>query len=273
MTTATLTPDRRAADGVRITFPRVLRSEWVRLRSLRSTWITMLVTVVIVIGFGALSCFGFTSRHESTGFVEPGFDPTFRSLVGTFFGQLAFGILGVLTVTGEYTTGMIRATFMAVPRRTTVFAGRLTVFAAATLVVLVPTTVVTFLVGQAILARDHFDTTLSAPHVFRAVLGCALYLMSIGLLGMALGWLLRHTAGAIATLVGLLFILPLLVVFLPDPWPNRLEKWLPGGAGQAIFHVVPEANRLAPWAGFGVLMAYLAVILAAAALLLRARDV
>jgi ABC-2 type transport system permease protein len=271
MTTATLTPDRAAAGGaVRVTFPRVLHAEWIRLRSLRSTWITMLVTIAIVVGFGALSCYGYVSRDHAN-FV--GIDPAFRSLVGTFFGQLAFGVLGVLVVTGEYSTGMIRATFTAVPRRLAVFTARLSVFAVTTLAVLVPTTIVTFLVGQTILARDHVDTTLGAPDVLRAVVGAALYLVAIGLLGMAFGWLVRHTAGAIATLVGVLLVLPLLVVFLPDPWPTRLAKWLPSGAGQSILHVHTDTDRFAPWTGFGVLMAYVVIVLVAAAVLLRSRDV
>ena len=272
MTTATMAP-RSQAGGVRVTFPRVLYAEWIRLRSLRSTWITMLVTVAIVIGFGALSCWGYVSRPHGNGFEPENVDAAFRSLVGTFFGQLAFGVLGVLVVSGEYSTGMIRATFTAVPRRLAVFGGRLAVFAAVTLVVLVPTAIVAFLVGQTILARDHVDTTLGAPGVSRAVIGCALYLVAIGLLGMAFGWLVRHTAGAIASLVGVLLVLPLLVVFLPDPWPVRLQKWLPSGAGQSILHVHTDVDRFAPWTGFGVLMAYVAIVLAISAVLLRSRDV
>lgn len=265
MTTATLSHRR----SVGVTFPRVLRSEWVRLRSLRSTWITMLVTVVLVIGVGALSCYGYVSRDHQ----ELGIDPTFRSLVGTFFGQLAFGMLGVLVVTGEYATGMIRATFASVPRRLTVFFGRLTVFAATTLVVLVPTAIVAFLVGQSILSRDHVDTTLSAPHVLRGVLGCALYLVAIGIFGMALGWLIRNTSGAIFALVGILFVAPIVARFMPDPWPDRLIKWLPNGAGESIIHVHAEAKMFGPWAGFGVLMGYVGIVLVAAAVLLRRRDV
>jgi len=273
-TTAVPAPARKSPlDGIRITFPNVVRSEWVRFRSLRSTWITMLLTVAIVIGFGALSCLGAVSHDRGAEVLRPDFDATLRSLVGTFFAQLAFGVLGVLVVTGEYSTGMIRATFTAVPRRLTVFLARLTVFALASFVVLVPTAVVTFLIGQSILARDGVDTTLGAPHVLRAVIGSALYLVAIGLLGMALGWLIRHTAGAIFALVGVLFVVPLIIVFMPRPWPDRLEKWLPGGAGQAILHTVRDHDSLAPWTGYGALMLYVAVVLLVAAVLLRARDV
>jgi ABC-2 type transport system permease protein len=262
------------AAGVRVTFPRVLYSEWLRLRSLRSTWITLFVTVLILVGIGALSALGSVSHENGGAVTRPNdFDPTLRTLVGAFLAQLALGVLGVLAVTGEYSTGMIRATFTAVPRRMTVFLARMTMFAVLSLTALVPTAVVTFWIGQAILARDDVDTTLGAPHVLRAVVGCALFLTAIGLLGMALGWLIRHTAGAIASLVGVLFVVPLVIVFMPQPWPDRLEKWLPAGAGQAIMHTVRDSDSLGPWAGFGALMLYVVAVLAIAAILLRARDV
>jgi hypothetical protein len=273
MTATTMSPGQHVADEVRVTFPRVLHSEWVRLRSVRSTWITMLVTAVIVIGLAALFCYGYVSHPRGAVVDRQGFDPALRSLAGTFLAQLAVGVLGVLVVTAEYSTGVIRATFTAVPRRMTVFAGRLVMFTVASFAVLIPMALVAFAIGQSILSRDDAGTTLGAPHVLRAVVGCALYLVAIGLLGMGLGWLIRHTAGAIVTLVGVLFVLPLIIVFFPQPWPNRLEKWLPGGAGQSILHTVRESNSLAPWAGYGVLMIYVAVVLVVAALLLRARDV
>jgi ABC-type transport system involved in multi-copper enzyme maturation permease subunit len=259
---------------VRVTMPRVMRAEWVRLRTLRSTWTTLIVTVVIVVGLGTLFTAARAANWPPRDPAElVGFDPTLASLGGTFLGQLAIGVLGVLVVTGEYSTGMIRATFTAVPRRLSVLTARAVVFAGATLAVLVPTTIVAFLLGQQMLSRRHIETTLGAPHVARAVIGAALYLVAIGLLGVGLGWLLRHTAGAIATLFGVLLILPILIHFLPDPWPDRLGKWLPGAAGQALWTVRPDANSLGPWTGFLVLLGYVVVILLAAAALLRARDV
>lgn len=266
---------RTAAPGAgRVTFGRVLRSEWVRFRSLRSTWITLAVTVLIVIGLGA----AFTAaRAAHWPPRDPGelvsFDPTRTSLGGTFLAQLAIGVLGVLLVTGEYSTGMIRATFTAVPRRLAVLTARMLVFAAAGLVVLVPTCVVAFVLGQQLLSSKHIETDFSNPGVTRAVIGAGLYLVAIGLLGVALGWLLRHTAGAIAVLVGLLLIIEILVHLLPAPWPDRVAKWLPAEAGQALWTVKPEAHTLAPWSGFGVLMLYVATGLIAAAFLLHRRDV
>jgi ABC-2 type transport system permease protein len=259
---------------IRVTFPRMLYAEWLRFRSLRSSWITLLVTVVFVVGLGALFTAARAAHWPPR---DPGelisFDPTRASLGGTFLAQLAVGVLGVLLVTGEYTTGMIRATFTAVPHRISVLLARSSVFAVTTVVVLVPTTVVAFLLGQHFLSAKHIETTLSAPGVARAVIGAALYLVAIGLFGMALGWLVRHTAGAIAVLFGLLLVVPILVHFLPDPWPDRISKWLPGDAGQALWTVRPDAHTLGPWAGFAVLLGYVAAAIVAAAVLLRARDV
>jgi ABC-2 type transport system permease protein len=175
--------------------------------------------------------------------------------------------------TGEYGTGMIRATFTAVPRRVTVLVGRSMVCAVTTVVVLVPTCLVAFVIGQRFLATKNIETTLGAPGVTRAVIGAGLYLAAIALLGVALGWLTRHTAGAIGALVAVLLIVPILVHLLPDPWPDRISQWLPGDAGQALWTVRPQPHTLAPWTGFGVLLAYVAAALVAAAVLLRRRDV
>jgi ABC-2 type transport system permease protein len=263
----------RAFDDCRVTFLNVVRSEWVRFRSLRSSWITLGVATVIVVGLGAL----FTAARAAHPPADPrellDFDPTLASLGGTFLAQLAIGVLGVLLVTGEYATGMIRATFTAVPRRLNVVAARVVVFATVGLVVLIPTTLIAFLLGQQLLSSGHLETTLGAPNVARAVIGAALYMVAIGLFGAALGWLLRHTAGAISTLFAILLIIPILIHLLPDPWPDRINKWLPGQAGQVLWQVRRDANTLSPWGGFGMLMLYVAVITIAAAILLNRRDV
>jgi hypothetical protein len=168
---------------------------------------------------------------------------------------------------------MIRATFTAAPRRLSVLLARAAVFATTGLVVLIPTTLVAFLLGQQLLSSKHIETSLGAPHVMRAVIGAALYLVAIGLFGMGLGWLLRHTAGAIATLFGGLLVARIVVSFLPSPWPDRIIKYLPDSAGHALWSVRPESNTLGPWAGLAVLLGYVAVVLVGGALLLRARDV
>ncbi|MDQ1747143.1 MAG: type transport system permease protein [Frankiaceae bacterium] len=281
MTAATAaTVERRSPlDGVRVTFPRILRAEWVRFRSLRSSWITLGITVALIIGLAALACWGRASHwppHDRGELLS--FNPTLQSIgPGAIFGQLAVGVLGVLLVTGEYATGMVRATMAAVPRRLPVLIARTVVFALLMLAVLVPSVFAAFFLGQDLLSAKHIDTTIGAPHVLRAVFGAGIYLVGIGLLGMGLGWLLRHTAGAIASLFGILLILPLLVHFLPSPWPDNVTKWLPGGvdgtAGVAVWNTHQGAHSFGPWTGFGVLMAYVAIVLVAAAAMLRTRDV
>jgi ABC-2 type transport system permease protein len=279
-TTAVPVPARKSPlDGIRVTFPNVVRSEWVRFRSLRSSWVTLAVTVVLLVGLAALFSWARAAHWPPRDQAEAAsFDPTQQAIAGgTFLGQLAIGVLGVLLVTGEYATGMIRATMTAVPQRAPVLVARAFVFALFMLVVLVPSVVVAFLVGQVLLASKGIDTTLGAPNVLRMVAGAGLYLVGIGLLGMGLGWLLRHTAGAISTLFGTLFILPLIVHFLPAPWPVNLTKWLPGGvgdtAGLAIWTPHPGAHSFGPWAGFGVLMLWVVAMFVIGAIILRRRDV
>jgi hypothetical protein len=245
----------------------------VKLRTLRSSWVVLAVTVLFVAGLSAVFC-GFTAQHWSheSLFDRLTFDPTQTSLGGVFLAQLSIGVLGVLVVTGEYATGMVRATFAAVPKRLPVLAAKLLVFAAVCTVVTVPSSYAGFAIGQQFLKSQDIQTDLSAPGVNRAVLGAGLYLVAVGLFGVALGWLVRHTAGAIATLFGLLLVLPLVVRFLPTSWADDIGTWLPSNAGQAVFSVAPSRlTTLGPWEGFGVLCAWavLAVMLATAALLRR----
>jgi hypothetical protein len=259
--------------ALRVTFPRVVRSEWVKFRSLRSTWITLGLVVLFVVGLGVLFSAARAAHWARADAVERAtFDPAATSLGGTFLAQLAIGVLGVLVVTAEYGSGMIRASLTAVPRRLPVLGAKTLVFAVITLIATLPAAFLAFVLGQRMLAGKHIETTLAAPHVTRAVIGAALYLTAIGLFGVALGWLLRHTAGAIATLVGLLLVLPILVHFLPTSWSDTVGKWLPGSAGQAVFAVRPEPHSFTPWVGFAVLCAYVAVCLVAAAVLLVRRD-
>lgn len=279
MTAATVAPGRQVGDGVRVTFPRVVRSEWVRFRSLRSSWVTLAITVLLLVGLAALSCWAREAHWPPR---DPGEAASFNATLqaigpGTFLAQLAVGVLGVLLVTGEYATGMVRATMAAVPRRVPVLLARGLVFASFMAAVLVPAVFVAFFVGQGLLASKNIDTTLHAPNALRVVFGAGLYLVAIGLLGMALGWVLRHTAGAITALFGLLFIVPLIIHFLPAPWPSNVTKWLPGGvgdsAGIAVWTPHPGTTSLGPWAGFGVLVLWAVVVFAVGAITLRRRDV
>jgi ABC-type transport system involved in multi-copper enzyme maturation permease subunit len=255
-------------------FRAALRSEWSKLRTVRSTMWSLLVTVAIIVGLGALFCAARVSRWDH---LDPGelrnFDPAGFSLNGIFLAQLAIGVLGVLVMSSEYATGQIRATLGAIPQRRLVLAAKALVFGLVTLVVGMVACLTSFGIGQAIFKAKHAGVSLGDPGVTRAVVGGALYLAAIGLLGLGLAAILRRTAGAIATLVGLLLILPILANFLPSPWNDDISKYLPGEAGGAIFHVVQRSSTsLSPWAGFAVLCAYVAAALLVGTVLLDRRD-
>ena len=257
----------------KVTQARVLLSEWTKIRSLRSTVFSLLAAIVFIVGLSVLVP-SVTVAHwpphdlrEATAF-----DPTTRSLSGIFLAQLAIGVLGVLLISGEYATGMIRATFAAVPARLPVLWAKATVFATVTLALMVPSVLGAFWIGQSILTSKHLQAKLSDPGVLRAVIGAALYLTVVGLLGIGLGALLRNTAAGISTLFGLLFVLPIIVRFLPSSWADPINKYLPSSAGEAITHVHPDPTMLAPWTGFGLFCAYAIAILIAAAVSLRRRD-
>jgi ABC-2 type transport system permease protein len=253
--------------------PAVLRSEWTKLRSVRSTVWALLATIGITVGFGSLFCLAYTARYDRLGVGERrSIDPTLLSLRGLFLSSLAIGVLGVLVMSSEYATGMIRATFTAVPQRRTVLAAKTVVFGAVALVIGVASAFAAFGAGQAILHRKHLGTSLSDPAVLRAVVGAGIYLTIVGLLGLALGAILRRTAGAIATLVGLVFVADLLVEALPSPWDTDIGKLLPGNAGLALFSVHPNPDRLTPASALFVLLAWLAVAFITATLCLTRRD-
>ncbi|MDT7537337.1 MAG: type transport system permease protein [Actinomycetota bacterium] len=257
----------------KVTPARVVLSEWTKLRTLRSTVWSLLAAVVFVIGFSVLVPSVVRAHWPPR---DPrdaiGFDPVGVSLVGGFFAQLAIGVLGVLLMTGEYATGMIRATLAAVPKRLPVLWAKALVFTVTTLVLMIPTCLVGFFIGQSILSSKHIQTSLGQPHVSRAVIGSALYIAGIGLLGLGLGALLRNTAGAISTLFGLLFVVPVVVHFLPASWSDAIGKYLPSNAGQGIYSLHVDPTQLAPWTGFAVFLLYAVVALALAAVGLVRRD-
>jgi ABC-2 type transport system permease protein len=254
----------------------VARSEWTKIRSLRSTYWTFLVTAGLTIGLGSLFALGRTSGHASgreaitASFNAAGFP--FNAL---FLAQLAIGVLGVLVITTEYSSGMIRTTFTAVPQRGLVLAVKAVIFGCVTLVVSVITTFVTFFASQAILNRGtvKYGVSLSSPHALRIVIGAALYMTVCALLGVALGALLRSTAAAITALAGLLFILPIMMNFLPVSWHrDAIAQWLPSNAGMQIVEKVTQPLQFSPWVGLAVFAGWVAVAFAAGLALLRRRD-
>jgi ABC-type transport system involved in multi-copper enzyme maturation permease subunit len=256
-----------------VTQRRVTRSEWTKLVSLRSTRYALAATLLLVIGIGLLACIVFESRWAHLSATDKhDFHALSVSLAGINFAQLAIGVLGVLVITGEYSTGMIRSTFAAVPTRLPVLWGKAAVFAAVAFAISLPATVLVFLVGQAILSGEHINIALSHPGVERALIGAPLFLTAMGLFGLGLGAIIRSTAGGIAALAGIVFVLPPIIGLLPTSVANSIDPYLPSNAGGAVWTINPDPNTLAPWAGFGIFCAYVAIALGVAAVLLVRRD-
>lgn len=271
MTTTIPTYTAPAGD---VRFTGVLASEWTKLRSLRSTLWSLAAAVVMLVGFAVLFTAGVVSRWDRLGPADKlGFDPTRVSIAGVFLAQLAIGVLGVLIIGGEYTTGMIRSSLAAVPKRLPVLWAKALVFGAVTLVLMGVACLVAFYAGQAVLSQRSIQTTLGADGVLRAVLGAALFLTWVGLFGLGLGTILRNSAAAIATLVGVLLVIPILVGFLPSDWRDHVRRWLPDAAGNALMTVHQNPELLSPGNAVLVLLAYLIATMVLAAALLSTRDV
>src|SRR5215472_15708980 len=257
----------------RVTQARVLRSEWTKLRTQLSTFWALLATMILITGFGIGYSLLREARPPHGAAAIASFDPAAVSLSGMQLAQIAAGVLGVLMITSEYATGLIRTTIAAVPRRLPVLWGKAALVIAATVAASLPAAFAAFLAGQSILARRHLSVPLSQPGVARAVIGSALYLAVAGLLGLGLGALLRSTAAGIAALFGLLFAVPIAVGFQPGTWPADAGKFLPAPAGQAVTTAAPDpASSLPPWAGFGLFCAYAAAVLGLAAIRMRRGD-
>lgn len=251
-------------------FGNVLRSEWTKLRSLRST--TVCGTLAMLTTIGLAIAMGARWAHQTPGTIQSAFDATNVSLSGVYIAQLIVGTLGAMTISSEYTTGMIRATFSAVPQRRAILAAKALVLAAVTLVLAEITCFVSFGIGQALLVRQHVGASLSDPGVLRAVSGAGLYLGAIALLGFGLGATIRHTAGALSAFFGILFAPSALVDLLPTQLRNDLINYMPANSGSQIFTIVRVHGSLSPWTGLGVFCLYVLAALLAGFVLVGVRD-
>jgi ABC-2 type transport system permease protein len=279
-TTSSVTPARGASGPPTesgAAFVNLMRAEWTKIRSVRSTVWTLIVFVVVTVGLTALIAW-LTETHWYGPKAAPRdaraiSDPvSFILGTGIGLGQLAICVLGVLVITSEYSTGVIRATLLAVPRRIPALAAKAVVFAELLIVVAEIVSFGSFFVGSAIL-HAHVPVSLSGPGVTRAVIGAGLYLTVLGLFALAIGTIIRHTAGAIATVIGVVFVLPILSGLLPGSWGAHINAYLPEQAGSMITHTQQQAgDLLSPWQGFGVLCIWTVLLLAAAAYLLERRD-
>jgi len=278
MSTATAAPVTAPAVPVAgpVRFGRLLLSEWTKIRSVRATIWSLLLLVVLTLGFTALFTWLTVSQWDKADPAQQQraiADPV-STILGSGFqlSQLAVCVLGVLVITSEYGTGMIRASLLAVPHRTPMLAAKAIVFAAVVFLVGELAAFPSFFLGAAIL-RSRAPVTLSDLGVLRAVIGAGLYLAVLGLFALAIGALLRHTAAGITGVIAFILVLSPLAQLLPGSVGEHIHAYLPSEAGQliAFAHRVP-GGLLSPWQGFGVFCLWTAVLLAAAAYLLKRRD-
>lgn len=260
-------------------FGGTLRSEFTKIRSVRSTYWTLAAMIIITIGISALLSWGRVQDYASQpAFVQAHMAVRIRSratefsMFGLILGQLVIAVLGALTITAEYSTGMIRTSLSVMPRRETVFAAKALVFTVVALVAGLVTSFGSYFLGQAIFATHHLNSSIGQPGVLRAVIGGGLFLGACGLLSYGIGALLRHTAGAITASVALLFVLFVLSGFLPSSWAVHVDKWIPFNAGAAIWENLSGVNMFSPWVGFGVFCCYAAAAVIAGGILFRTRD-
>jgi hypothetical protein len=254
-----------------VTQARVLRGEWIKLRSLRSTAVTLAAAVVLMVAMGWI--FGWATEanwSDLSAEERASCSPVDTTLAGFYLAQLAVGVLGVLMVTGEYATGMIRATFGAVPRRLPVLWAKSALYAGVTFSLMVAAGFVAFVGGQRLLGTH--GTSLAAAGAVRAVVGVAGYLALIGVFSVALGFVVRSTGGGVAILCGLLLVVPTLGLLLPSSWRDHLLPYLPSNAGSTMFSVRTTPDALSAGTSLLVLLAWVAAALVAAAIVLRERD-
>jgi ABC-2 type transport system permease protein len=259
----------------RITTPRVVKAEWIKLRSLRSTWTMLLSVLLAILGIGAIAAATATGAVEgpADGGGPGGGDALSTVLAGSMLAVVLVGVLGVLVGAREYSSGLIRSSLAAVPARLPVLWAKVVAFLVAVVPVVLAGVLVAFVVGMAILDGGGVATvSWSDEGTVRVVLGTAGYVVGIGLIGLALGLLLRSTAGAISALLAGVLVLPTLAgALLPEAWDGLL-KYFPSNAASAFTSSVPTDSVLSPGAGAVVFAAWIVVGLAAAAVALSRRD-
>ena len=264
----------RAPHTGRVTQARVVLSEWTKLHSLRSTRWSLFAGILLTILFPVIFA-AATSSHWGSMSANERADrhPLDIALAGVNVSQLAIAVLGVLVITGEYSTGMIRASFAAVPKRLPVLWAKTVVFAVVSFLLMLPPVLIAFFASQAILSRhDLLQISFSDPGVARSVIGGAVYLLLVGVFALGIGAIVRNTTGGIATFAAIFFVIPPLMNILPTSWNNAISQYLPSEAGRQIFSLTHGTHSLAPLPGGLLFLGYCALTLAIAAVLLVRRD-
>jgi len=251
----------------------VTKSEWIKFRSVRSTTMGVIVTFVLTVGLGALIAVAVRSHYSQ---MDPlrrlTFDPVSTSLGGTIFAQFAVGVIGTLFITSEYSSGSIRSSLAAVPRRVQFTLGKLIVLFISLLIVGEVACFLTFQMGQAIFSGVVPTASLATPAVLRSVLFAGLYLTLLGIFGFSLGLILRSSATSISVFVSLLLILPIVLLLLPSSWQNDVSKYMPSALGQSMMSPSTSANSFGAWTALVILIIYVVVAYGAGVSLLLRRD-
>ncbi len=254
-----------------------VRAEWIKFRSVRASVLGMITFVVLSIGLSALISWVLKSNwpHRST-IEKLTFDPVANSLVGTYFGQFAIGVVASLAITTEYSTTSIRSTFTAVPQRTRVVLAKALVLLATIFVLSEIVAFIAFSLGQSIFHGVVPTASLSSSTVLRAVFMTGVYMTLLGLFGFALGLLLRTTAGTISVYVSALLVLPIVVAFLPSSWQDHMQKWLPSDLGASMMSSTGQVRNLTSaftWdQATGIFVLYVLVLLGAGIVMVNRRD-
>ncbi|WUH92277.1 ABC transporter permease [Streptomyces sp. NBC_00433] len=273
MSTATIDTSaaRRSAgagvDSQPVTLARTVKSEWIKLRSLRSSWAVLGAAVLSMPAVGLI--IAYNTRNPAAVQDVADLTPS-ATLKGYYLGQLLIGALGVLFVSSEFSTGMIRSTFTAVPKRLPVLWAKLTVFFVVAAMVMTTTTIATFIVSQAVIGQYRTGFSLSDPGVWRVVLGTALYMVLAGVIGGMIGWIVRSTPGALVSYFALVFVLPVLDLF--GSAGRHVAQFLPSQAGAAFIVTEPDSPHLSPGVGALVLCAWTGAAIVVGATSLRLRD-
>lgn len=259
---------RTAVDSRPVTLARAIKAEWIKWRSLRSTWAVLGAAVIGMLAIGLIVAYNtrhLTSNQDANDLVSS------APLQGYYLGQLLIGALGVLFVSSEFSTGMIRSSFAAIPRRLPVLWAKLAVFVVVTAVVMTAITIITFLAAQAVIGHYRTGFSLSDPGVWRVVLGTSLYMVLVGVIGGMIGWLVRSTPGSLVSFFALIFVVPQLFSLFGSAG-KHITQFFPSQAGEAFASAMPEPPHLSPGDGVLVLCAWAVVAVILAAVSLRRRD-
>ena len=266
---------RPSVGAGKVTFREALDSEWAKIRTVRSTYWTLFAVVIVSIGVSvALAAAYIASWNSLSQETRSTIDVSY-TLIGVNFGVLIIGVLGVMVISTEYSTGMIRTSLTALPRRGLMLGAKVSVLAVLSVVIGELVSFVSYFATEPFYASKNVHISLSDGHSLRAVLLAGVYLALVALVGFAFGALLRHTAGAISTTLGVMFVLPIITGFLPGRWGKDVNKVMPSQAGAAMM-ATPTSNDkgdlLSPLSGFLVLGATVAVLCVLALALFKKRD-